>query len=124
MQKQGIFDPTTYSALTAAQAVPNAALDIVDLFRQSNLLILILFQLFSVESGEKDLQDLAQYHVDYDIIITWITTNQKRLQDVKDDDSKDRESIEKQRVILKVFVIILICSPSRCIQCYSEGNLN
>ncbi len=57
---------------------------------------------FSVESGEKDLQDLAQYHVEYNIIITWITTNQKRLQDVKDDDGKDRESIEKQRVILKV----------------------
>ena len=58
--------------------------------------------LLSVESGEKDLQELAQYRVEYDVIITWITTNEKRLQDVKDDDGKDRESIEKQQVILKV----------------------
>jgi hypothetical protein len=65
-----------------------------------------LFRVFSVESGEKDLQDLAQYHVDYDVIITWITTNQKQLQDVKDDDGKDRESIETLRVILKVLRVI------------------
>ena len=56
----------------------------------------------SVVSGEKDLQELAQYRVEYDVIITWITTNEKRLQDVKDDDGKDRESIENQLVILKV----------------------
>ena len=60
------------------------------------------FILLSVESGEKDLQELAQYRVEYDVIITWITTNEKRLQDVKDDEGKDRESIEKQQVILKV----------------------
>ena len=58
--------------------------------------------IFRVESGEKDLQDLAQYHVEYDVIITWIITNEKRLSDVKGDDGKDRENIEKQRVILKV----------------------
>ena len=62
--------------------------------------------LLSVESGEKDLQELAQYRVEYDVIITWITTNEKRLQDVKDDDGKDRENIEKQQVILKVYTII------------------
>ena len=65
-----------------------------------------MFRVFSVESGEKDLQDLAQYHVDYDVIITWITTNQKQLQDVKDDDRKDRESIETRRVIIKVLRVI------------------
>jgi hypothetical protein len=68
--------------------------------------MLVLFRVFSVESGEKDLQDLAQYHVDYDVIITWITTNQKQLQDVKDDDRKDRESIETRRVIIKVLRVI------------------
>ena len=68
--------------------------------------MLVLFRVFSVESGEKDLQDIAQYHVDYDVIITWITTNQKQLQDVKDDDRKDRESIETRRVIIKVLRVI------------------
>jgi glutaredoxin-related protein len=58
---------------------------------------------FSVESGGEDLQNLAQYHVDYDVIITWITTNQKRLHEVRDDEGKDKESVEKRRAILKVF---------------------
>ncbi|XP_028414728.1 nuclear anchorage protein 1-like isoform X2 [Dendronephthya gigantea] len=58
----------------------------------------------SAESGKKDLQDLAKYRVDYDVIITWIITNEKRLRDVKDDDSNDKESIQKQQVILKSII--------------------
>ena len=69
-----------------------------------NAKVSLIYVFISIESGEKDLQDLAQYRVDYDVIITWIKTNEKRLQDVKDEDGKDRESIEKQRVILKVFI--------------------
>lgn len=65
---------------------------------------LSLLACFSVESGEKDTQELVKYREEYDVIITWIINNEKRLQELKDDDSGDDETLRNRRLIIEVLI--------------------
>ncbi|CAB4006965.1 dystonin-like isoform X1, partial [Paramuricea clavata] len=53
-----------------------------------------------LNSGKKDLQKLEDNQREYVVITTWITTIEKRLQELKDDTSSDDEALKKRRVII------------------------
>jgi hypothetical protein len=60
------------------------------------------FLFFRLNSGKKDLQKLEDNQREYVVITTWITTIEKRLQELKDDTSSDDEALKKRRVIILV----------------------
>jgi hypothetical protein len=60
------------------------------------------FCYFRLNSGKKDLQKLEDNQRQYVVITTWITTIEKRLQELKDDTSSDDEALKKRRVIILV----------------------
>jgi hypothetical protein len=60
------------------------------------------FLLFRLNSDKKDLKKLEDNQREYVSITTWITTIEKRLQELKDDTSSDDEALKKRRVIILV----------------------
>ena len=61
-----------------------------------------MFLLSSVDSGEKDSKELKEYRVQYDVITTWIIENEKRLEDLKDFESKDPDDLRDQQKKIEV----------------------
>lgn len=57
---------------------------------------------FSVESGKQDLQEFVECREEYVVIITWIINQEKRLLELRDDQSGDDEALRKRRILIEV----------------------